>query len=42
MRHANHIKRPVPRKKGRVLKTLSARAWVQVTLAIRQLAAATA
>jgi hypothetical protein len=42
MRHANPIKRPLPRKKGRVLKTLSAQAWAQVTLAIRQLAATAA
>jgi hypothetical protein len=39
MRPTTHVKRPAPRKKPRALKTLSAQAWAQVTLTIRQLAA---
>lgn len=42
MRHDTHTRRPSTRRKARPIKTLSAAAWVQVTLAIRQLAQAAA
>ncbi|MDX2009909.1 MAG: hypothetical protein SFW67_06965 [Myxococcaceae bacterium] len=42
MRPTSHIKRPSNRKKARAVKTLSAQAWAQVTVTIRQLATATA
>lgn len=40
MRHLPHTRRPGTRRKVRVIKTLSAATWAQLTLAIRQLAQA--
>jgi hypothetical protein len=42
MRHDTHTRRPGTRRKVRAIKTLSAAAWAQVTVAIRQLAQANA
>lgn len=38
MRPVTHTRRPGTRKKVRSVKTLSAAAWAQVTVTIRQLA----